>query len=371
MSQEYTEEETKTFWGHLEDLRWSLMRVVLVLFVGFIASFAAMREFLFDQIVMAPTTSDFILYRWIASLGGPFASFGEPFSVQIINIKVTSQFMTHISMSFWFALLITFPYLIFEIWRFIQPALFHEEKRNMAIAFVCGTGMFFLGCLVGYLLVFPLTFRFLAEYQLSTEIANQISLNSYTGNFLGIIFVMGIVFELPLLTWLLSRLGLVNRMMLQNYRRHAVVALLVLSAIITPSGDPFTLFVVFLPLYMLYEIGIFFARKGEKEEDDDNDNPPHPEGDPNKATAETTSDDADTNEEGSKLSSAAKGVAATGIATASGCSETSEISYDSGYDEDDGYLPEEKSPYPTYEGDSEDYEVPDEYIEEDEDDEED
>lgn len=365
MSQEYTEEETKTFWGHLEDLRWSLMRVVAVLFVGFIASFAAMREFLFDKIVMAPTTSDFILYRWIAALGGPFASFGEPFSVQIINIKVTSQFMTHISMSFWFALLITFPYLIFEIWRFIQPALFREEKRNIAIAFVCGTGMFFLGCLVGYLLVFPLMFRFLAEYQLSTEIANQISLTSYTGNFLGMIFVMGIVFELPLLTWLLSRLGLVNRKMLQNYRRHAVVALLVLSAIITPSGDPFTLFVVFLPLYMLYEVGIFFARKAEIADDNnDDDDPLHPDGNQDKTT-ETTPDK---EESDSKPSSAEKGVAAAGIATLSDTSDASAISYDSGYDEDDGYLPEEKSPYPTYEGDSEDYEVPDEYMEEDEED---
>ncbi len=363
MSQEYTEEATKTFWGHLEDLRWSLMRVVLVLLVGFIASFAAMREFLFDQIVMAPTTSDFILYRWIASLGGPFTSFGEPFSVQIINIKVTSQFMTHISMSFWFALLITFPYLIFEIWRFIQPALFREEKRNMAIAFICGTGMFFLGCLVGYLLVFPLMFRFLAEYQLSTEIANQISLNSYTSNFLGMIFVMGIVFELPLLTWLLSKLGLVDRKMLQSYRRHAVVALLVLSAIITPSGDPFTLFVVFLPLYLLYEVGIVFARKAEKEDDDEDDDPPHSGGDDDNKS-ETVFE----KESNLKSASVIKGGATAGVATATAVgssaaakkSEPATISYDSGYDEDDGYLPEKNSD-PMDDYDSEDFGVPDEY----------
>lgn len=121
--------------------------------------------------------------------------------------------------------------------------------------------MFFLGCAVGYCLVFPFTFRFLTEYQLSASIVNQISLNSYMGNFLMLVFVMGIVFELPLLAWLLSKLGLVNKAFFRRYRRHAVVILLVLSAIITPSGDPFTLMVVFLPLYLLYELGILIVRE--------------------------------------------------------------------------------------------------------------
>ena len=113
--------------------------------------------------------------------------------------------------------------------------------------------MFFLGCAVGYFLVFPFTFRFLTEYQLSPLITNQISLTSYMGNFLMLIFVMGIVFELPLLAWLLSKLGLVTKTFFRKYRKHAVVVLLVLSAVITPTGDPFTLMIVFLPLYLLYE----------------------------------------------------------------------------------------------------------------------
>ena len=120
--------------------------------------------------------------------------------------------------------------------------------------------MFFLGCAVGYMLVFPFTFRFLTEYQLSTSIVNQISLTSYMGNFLMLIFVMGIVFELPLLAWLLSKMGLVTKSFFRQYRKHAVVILLVLSALITPSGDPFTLMVVFLPISLLYELGIKFSR---------------------------------------------------------------------------------------------------------------
>ena len=242
------EEKEMSFWGHLEELRRTLFRVVAVLLVFMIACFCVMPD-LFDSFVLGPTTSDFFLYRWLSNLGGtgmflPDFS-NDDFAVEIININVASQFLTHISTSFWFALVLMFPYLIFEVWRFVQPALFENERRSVGLAFLGGTVMFFLGCAVGYCLVFPFTFRFLTEYQLSASIVNQISLNSYMGNFLMLVFVMGIVFELPLLAWLLSKLGLVNKTFFRTYRRHAVVILLVLSAVITPSGDPFTLMVVF------------------------------------------------------------------------------------------------------------------------------
>ena len=258
------EEKEMSFWGHLEELRRTLFRVVAVLLVFMIACFCVMPD-LFDSFVLGPTTSDFFLYRWLSNLGGtgmflPDFS-NDDFAVEIININVASQFLTHISTSFWFALVLMFPYLIFEVWRFVQPALFENERRSVGLAFLGGTVMFFLGCAVGYCLVFPFTFRFLTEYQLSASIVNQISLNSYMGTFLMLVFVMGIVFELPLLAWLLSKLGLVNKTFFRTYRRHAVVILLVLSAVITPSGDPFTLMVVFLPLYLLYELGILIVRE--------------------------------------------------------------------------------------------------------------
>ena len=258
------EEKQMTFWGHLEDLRWTLIRVVAGLFVLVIGCFCAM-PYLFDHFVLAPTTSDFPLYQWLSQISGsdnpllPDFS-NDNYSVEIININVASQFLTHISSSFWFALVLMFPYLTFEIWHFVQPALFREERKSVGLAFAAGTFMFFLGCTVGYTLVFPFTFRFLTEYHLSTAITNQISLNSYMGNFLMLILVMGIVFELPLLAWLLSKMGLVTKSFFRKYRKHAVVILLVLSALITPSGDPFTLMVVFLPIYLLYELGIRFSR---------------------------------------------------------------------------------------------------------------
>ncbi|MGM9736639.1 MAG: twin-arginine translocase subunit TatC [Candidatus Cryptobacteroides sp.] len=251
-----------SFWGHLEVLRWSLVRIAAVVLVLMIAFFLIMPD-IFSSFVLGPTSSDFFLYRWFAKLGSvplmPDFS-ADDYKVDIININVASQFMTHITTSFWFALVLAFPYAVFEIWRFISPALYDTEKSSVRVAFLFGTIMFFVGCAVGYCFIFPFTFRFLTEYQLSGDITNQISLNSYMGSFLMMVFIMGVVFEMPLLAWILSKLGLIKKDFLKKYRRHAVVVLLVLAAAITPTGDPFTLMLVFLPLYLLYELSICLVR---------------------------------------------------------------------------------------------------------------
>jgi sec-independent protein translocase protein TatC len=165
------------------------------------------------------------------------------------------------TMSFYLALLIAFPYLIYEIWRFISPALYIHERRSVRWVLLFGGVMFFIGCTVGYCLVFPMTLRFLYTYQLSETIVNQISLDSYMDNFIMLIFIMGVVFELPLVSWLLSQLGILKRSFFHKYRRHAVVILLMLAAFITPSSDPFTLSVVFFPLYFLYELSSLLVKK--------------------------------------------------------------------------------------------------------------
>lgn len=254
------EEGGMTFWDHLEILRWALFRVLCVFVVFFIAVLWAMPH-IFDSFVLGPTTDDFFLYRWVPIWTHGLITFTPGFNVQIININVASQFMTHINTSMAFALILTFPYLVYELWKFIRPALFDNEVKNARSAFLGGTIMFFLGCAVGYVLVFPFTFRFLAEYQLSESIQNQINLQSYINNFTMLILVMGIVFEMPLLAWLLSKLGILHKSFLKKYRRHAIVILLILSAIITPSGDPFTLMTVFIPLYLLFEASIFVVKK--------------------------------------------------------------------------------------------------------------
>lgn len=262
-------EKEMTFWDHLEELRWVLFRIAAALLIFMILAFGFM-PYLFENFVLAPTDSGFFLYQWFCKVSGSSPLLpdfcNDDYHVDIININVASQFLTHITTSFWFAFVLSFPYLIFEIWKFVRPALYSNEKRSVGLAFASGTFMFFLGCAVGYTLVFPLTFRFLTEYRLSESITNQISLNSYMGNFLMMIFIMGIVFELPLLAWLLSKMGLVNKSFFRKYRRYAVVILLALAAVITPSGDPFTLMVVFLPLYLLYEVSILFVKEEEEEE---------------------------------------------------------------------------------------------------------
>jgi sec-independent protein translocase protein TatC len=259
-----------TFWEHLEVLRWSIFRVAIVVLVAMVVLFIAMPH-IFTNFVLGPTTSEFFLYRWLSSLGSlpfmPDFSAGD-FKADIININVASQFLIHISTSFWFALIVAFPYLVFEAWRFIAPALYDSEKASVGTAFLFGTVMFYLGCAVGYSFVFPFTFRFLAEYQVSTEIVNQISLNSYMSTFMGMVFIMGLVFELPLLAWLMSKLGLINKAFLKKYRKVAVAVLLVLAAAITPTGDPFTLSIVFVPLYALYELSIKVVRDAEPEIED-------------------------------------------------------------------------------------------------------
>jgi len=260
-----------SFWDHLEDLRWVLVRVISVLTVLIIVSFFFVPG-LFDSVVMAPSRENFFLYRYLDKLSSvaPLVpdALNQSFKVDIINIKLASQFFMHLSLSFWLALLVAFPYLVFEVWRFICPALYNNERGKVRFTFVFGTVMFFVGCAVGYSVVFPLTLRFLYTYQISPEITNQLSLDSYMNNFLMLVFVMGVVFELPLIAMLLSRMGLFDRSFFSKFRRHAIVVCMVLAAVITPSSDPFTLMAVFVPVYVLWELSAFLVRPARKEQEE-------------------------------------------------------------------------------------------------------
>lgn len=253
-------EDKSTFWDHLEVLRWALLRVACVVIVCMVGTFLAM-PYIFDQYILAPTTGNFFVYQWLSDISNGLFTFDPNYSVDIININVTSQFLTHIKTSISLALVIAFPYLVFEVWKFIRPALFEYEVKRLRFIFCGSTIMFYIGCLVAYLLIFPFTFRFLTEYELSSHITNQIDLSSYIGTFTMLIMIMGIVFEMPILAWLLSCFGIVNKHILKRFKREAIVAMLILSAIITPSGDPFTLLLVFAPLYLLYELSILVVKR--------------------------------------------------------------------------------------------------------------
>ena len=252
-----------TFWDHLEVLRHVLFRVLGVWFVLAVGYFIAM-PYLFDQVVLAPCYNDFPFYdllRWIGTrldLHDEF--FTQEFHVKLININLAAPFFIHMSTAFWMSVVTAAPYLFFVVWRFINPALYPNERKGVQKALCLGTVMFFVGVLLGYFMVYPLTLRFLSTYQLSSAIENQISLNSYIDNFMMLVLCMGLAFELPLVTWLLSLLGIVHKTFLRKYRRHAVVIIVIAAAIITPTGDPFTLTVVAVPLYLLYEMSILMIR---------------------------------------------------------------------------------------------------------------
>ena len=236
-----------TFWEHLDELRKVLFRSAILIVVLMAVIFTA-KDFVFDKIVFAPISSDFPLYRFVDmvlnAMGLPAL---EPFKLELINIELSAQFFIHISTTFYFALVIATPFILYQLWLFIKPALYENEERVVMGAFSFAA---ILGTVLGQVKV-PLTLRFLGTYQVSGDVANQISLQSYISMFTWMILIMGVVFELPSLAAILSRLGLLTRSFLKKYRRHAFVL---------PSGDPFTLMAVGLPLYALYELSIFVCR---------------------------------------------------------------------------------------------------------------
>lgn len=257
-------ENEMTFWDHLDELRKILFRIGIFVTVLAVIFFSYMRQ-IFDTVILAPTQTDFFFYRWLNDLAIklpilPDFCIGE-FHVNIININLASQFFVHISTSFWFALVFSFPFVIYQLFVFVRPALYNNERKNAGAAFFFGNILFYMGVAVGYFLVFPLTLRFLAGYDLSSYIENSVSLDSYMNSFLMLCFIMGIVFELPLLSWVLSQIGILKQSFFNKFRKHAVVVLLVLAAFITPSSDPFTLMVVFLPIYLLWEVSAMVVKK--------------------------------------------------------------------------------------------------------------
>ena len=242
-----------SFWDHVDDLRRVILRSVGEIILLSVVFFTLMPR-IFDSIILAPCHSDFILYRLLCDLSQHTSILqdfcNDHFEVKLINMQLASQFFIHMSTSMWIALLFAFHMSSIN-WGLSSVQIAAGEKRHARGAFLAGNIMFFIGIGVGYFLVFPLTLRFLAEYHVSEMVPNQISLDSYMSNFLTLNFIMGLVFELPLLCWLLSNMGLITRRFFKTYRRHAIVILLILAAFITPSSDPFTLSVVFV-LYALY-----------------------------------------------------------------------------------------------------------------------
>ena len=241
--------EGLTFWDHLDVLRSSLIRMAVAVAVLAVAAFV-LKEQLFS-VVLAPRSSDFVTYRLLGV---------TPFHLHLMNTGLTEQFMIHMRTALYAGLLAASPYVLYELFRFVSPGLYQNERRYAGWIVGAAYVMFLVGTLVNYFVVFPLTVRFLGTYQVSPDVANMLTLQSYVDTLLGMSLVMGVVFELPVVCGLMGRMGLLTDQWMSDYRRHAIVAILVVAAIITPTTDVFTLFVVTLPIYLLYEVSIWIVR---------------------------------------------------------------------------------------------------------------
>lgn len=238
-----------SFWDHLDVLRGTLFRSALAIVLVSVV-LLCFKKFLFDDIILAPSRPDFFIYKW----------FGQDFSMELINTEISAQFFVHLKVSFICGLVLSFPYVIYEVWKFIAPALYENERISVSKAFLSSAVLFYIGVAVGFCLIFPITLSFFQGYTVSDSIANTITLNSYISMFSSMVILFGIVFEFPVLIAVLSSMGLITRDTLKQYRKHAVIGILVVAAIITPA-DPFSMAIAALPLYLLYELSVLVCVK--------------------------------------------------------------------------------------------------------------
>ena len=241
--------ENKSFWEHLEDLRGSLIRIVVAIVLFSTLAFC-FKDLLF-KIVLAPKDSSFFMYKLFG---------GGDFTIRLMNIGLTEQFMIHLKTAFAFGILMASPYIIKVLFDFIRPALYEKERQHSSGIVVSSYVMFLIGVAVNYLFIFPLTVRFLGTYQVSEQVSNMLTLQSYMDTLLMMSIVFGIIFEIPVISWLLARFGLLKAEYMTHYRRHAIVAILIIAAVITPTGDAFTLLIVSLPIWLLYELSVLIVK---------------------------------------------------------------------------------------------------------------
>jgi sec-independent protein translocase protein TatC len=255
-------EREMSFWEHLEELRWHLVRSIVAIVVLAIVAFF-FRHIIFDNIILAPKDSDFITNRLLCKLAD-FLSVKalciDSLSLKIINIKMSGQFLTHMYVSIVAGFIVAFPYIIYEIWSFIKPALHIKEKKYTSGAVIISSLLFIAGILFSYFLIVPLTVNFLGTYQVSEFVQNHVSLSSYISTVVSVTFGVGVVFELPIFIYFFTKVGIVTPSFLRKNRKYMLVIILVLSAIITPP-DVFSQILVCIPLFGLYELSIYISEK--------------------------------------------------------------------------------------------------------------
>lgn len=254
-------DDLMTFGGHLEVLRRMMFRVLGVGCTAAVIVFC-FKDFTW-RVLLAPSEWDFVTYTWIErlakALGMSDFHFGE-FHVKLIATDLSSQFMTHLTTSVYLGLLVASPYILYELFMFVSPALVGNERKYSVKAIVAVYFLFMAGVLVSYYLLFPISFRFLGTYSVSAKVESTITLDSYVSTFTTLTLMMGVVFQLPAISFVLGKLGIINAAVLAKYRKHAFIVILTVAAMITPGQDILSLVLVTLPLYLLYEVSIWVVR---------------------------------------------------------------------------------------------------------------
>lgn len=265
LDQYQEEEEGMSFLDHLEALRWHLLRAVTAVLIFTVVAFIA-KDFVFGVLILGPSKVDFLTYRVLCDIGNYFGisalCINElPFTIQ--SRQMTGQFSMHMTSSMVVGLIAAFPYLFYEVWRFISPGLYANEKNAARGAVFFVSFLFLSGASFGYFVLSPLSINFLANYQLDPSIANEFDITSYVSTLSMLVLASAIMFQLPVVVYFLSMSGLVTSKMLKSYRRHSIVVILILSAIITPP-DVISQLLIAMPILVLYEVGIVIAKRLEK-----------------------------------------------------------------------------------------------------------
>lgn len=254
------EEKEMGFLDHLEELRWHIVRSIIAI-VGLAIAAFFYKEFIFDNIIFAPKNPDFWTYRMLCQLSNKFkldmCITQIPF--ELINNELSGQFTMHMWVAFIVGLVVAFPYVVWELWRFIRPALHAKERRYAEGVVFFVSVLFSVGVLFGYYIITPMSVNFLGTYQVSGQIRNLISLDSYISTLTILSLATGLVFELPMVIYFLSKIGLITPGFMRKYRKHAYVIILIIAAIITPTPDMTGQILVSIPLFLLFEISIYVS----------------------------------------------------------------------------------------------------------------
>jgi sec-independent protein translocase protein TatC len=251
-----------TFFEHIEVLRWHIIRALVSVVVVSVIVFIS-KKIVFQYIILGPTSPDFPTYKFFCRLSPDFCFY--PTNLQIITRDIQEQFMSHIKVSLWLGFIVSFPYIFYEFWKFIKPGLYKNEiKAARGMVFICSF-LFLSGVSFGYFLVAPVAITFLSAYSVSPEVANTTTLAALVNSMTMFTIPTGLIFEMPVVMYFLAKIGIVSSAFLAQYRKHAIVIITIVAAVITPSPDVFTMLMVGIPLYALYELSIVVTKRIDRE----------------------------------------------------------------------------------------------------------